>query len=113
MPCACKRFRLPNPVERLAASFAGSTRPQVQVDGDPAHDELLADLRRMRADTLNPLASLDESALDQPSKAVPPGFEPFFGVWRQCFLMQALHWINHRGQLADCRRSAGREPLMA
>lgn len=104
---------LPNPLERLAASFAGSTRPQVQGEGYPAYDELLADLRRMRADTLNLLASLDEPALDQPSTAVPPGFEPFFGVWRQCFLMQALHWMNHRGQLADCRRSAGRAPLMA
>ncbi len=102
-----------NPVERFAPLFAGRTRPDPAAQGYPAYDEVLEQLGAMRAKTLELLESLDEAALDQPSRGVPPGFEAFFGVWRQCFLMQALHWMNHRGQLADCRRSAGREPLMA
>jgi len=102
-----------NPVERLAPFFAGRTQPDPVAKGYPAYGDVLEELAALRAETLDLLRSLDESALDQPSRGVPPGFEAFFGVWRQCFLMQALHWMNHRGQLADCRRSAGREPLMA
>lgn len=102
-----------NPAEQLAPLFAGRTRPDPQGRGYPPYDEVLEQLAAMRAETLALLESLDEAALDQPSRGAPPGFEAFFGVWRQCFLMQALHWMNHRGQLADCRRNAGREPLMA
>ena len=39
-------------------------------------------------------------------------FELYFGTWRHMFLMRAMHWMHHRGQLADCRRAAGRPPLM-
>jgi hypothetical protein len=58
------------------------------------------------------LESTSEEDLDQAIAGVPPQFELYFGTWRHMFLMRAMHWINHRGQLADCRRAAGRPPLM-
>ncbi len=53
-----------------------------------------------------------ESTLDQVIAGMPPQFELYFGTWRHMFLMRAMHWMHHRGQLADCRRAAGRPPLM-
>ena len=104
---------VPNPVDHLQPIFGGGTFPDPAGADYPAYGELLAALVDMRATTMQWLESISESDLDQPSKFVPPGFEPFFGTWRQCLLMQAMHWMNHRGQLADCRRAAGRERLMA
>lgn len=104
---------IPNPVESLQARFGGGSTPDPAGTDYPAYEELLAKLISLRQETMAWLESLSESDLDQASQVVPPGFEPFFGTWRSCLLMQAMHWMNHRGQLADCRRSAGRERLMA
>ena len=104
---------IPNPVESLQPLFGGGSTPDPAGTDYPAYEELLTHLVRLRQETLAWLDSLGESDLDRASQVVPPGFEPFFGTWRLCLLMQAMHWMNHRGQLADCRRSAGREPLMA
>jgi hypothetical protein len=103
----------PNPVEEMRPLFAGGTSPDPQGAGYPSYGELLAKLAALREETMRWLSSLCENDLDQASKVVPPGFEPFFGTWRQCLMMQAMHWMNHRGQLADCRRAAGRERMMA
>lgn len=104
---------IPNPVERLKPLFGGGSAPDAAAAGYPPYDELLAQIAALRNETMAWLESLSEADLDQTSTIVPPGFEPFFGTWRSCLLMQAMHWMNHRGQLADCRRSAGRERLMA
>lgn len=102
-----------NPVNELKPHFAGGTEPDPTASGYPAYGELLARLVTLRKETLDWLDSLSETDLDSASRVVPPGFESFFGTWRQCLLMQAMHWMNHRGQLADCRRAAGRAKLMA
>lgn len=102
-----------NPVGELKPFFAGGTEPDPSASGYPPYDGLLATLVEMRRETMDWIGSLSENELDSASKVVPPGFEPFFGTWRQCLLMQAMHWMNHRGQLADCRRAAGRARLMA
>lgn len=104
---------IPNPVEELQPLFGSGSTPDPAGTGYPAYQELLARLVGLRQETMVWLEPLGESDLDQASKVVPPGFEPFFGTWRSCLLMQAMHWMNHRGQLADCRRSAGRERMMA
>lgn len=104
---------IPNPVEELKSLFAGGSTPQPAGADYPAYQELFTRLVSLRQETMAWLESLSENDLDQPSKIVPPGFEPFFGTWRACLLMQAMHWMNHRGQLADCRRSAGRDRMMA
>jgi len=99
---------VPNPVAHLRTQFAGGTTPDPAGVGFPSYNELLSQLVAMRQETMAWFELLTESDLDQVSQNVPPGYEPFFGTWRQCLLMQALHWMNHRGQLADCRRAAGR-----
>lgn len=53
-----------------------------------------------------------EEEVDRVVEGVPPQFEFYFVTWRHMFLLRALHWMNHRGQLADCRRAAGPPPLM-
>jgi len=104
---------IPNPVDELKAHFSGRSTPVADGAAYPAYDELLSRLAALRGETMEWLEPLSETDLDQASQVVPPGFEPFFGTWRACLLMQAMHWMNHRGQLADCRRAAGREPMMA
>lgn len=104
---------IPNPVEQLMPLFGGGTSPDPAGERYPAYGELLAGIIDLRRETMQWLEPLGEKDLDQASKVVPPGFEPFFGTWRSCLLVQAMHWMNHRGQLADCRRAAGRGRLMA
>lgn len=102
-----------NPVEGMWPLFGSGSAPDPAGTGYPPYDELLENVKQLRQETMSWLESLSDTDLDQSSRIVPPGFEPFFGTWRSCLLMQALHWMNHRGQLADCRRSAGRERIMA
>lgn len=104
---------IPNPVDQLKSLFGGGSTPDPEGNSYPTYDELLAKVAGLRQETMAWLEPLSESDLDQASKIVPPGFGPFFGTWRSCLLMQAMNWMNHRGQLADCRRSAGRERMMA
>jgi hypothetical protein len=101
-----------NPVEQLTPLFGGGSTPEPKGNNYPSYEELLTKLVNLRHETMAWLESLTENDMDQPSKVIPPGFEAFFGTWRSCLLMQAMHWMNHRGQLADCRRSAGRDPMM-
>ena len=102
----------PNPNEALKPLFGGGSQPDADGTSYPPYQELLDRLKSLHEATLARLDGMSESDLDLPSRAVPPGFEPYFGTWRQVFLMRAMHWMNHRGQLADCRHSAGRHPLM-
>lgn len=103
----------PNPGEAYEPLFGGGSHPDATGSGYPPYHELLNQLIRLHESTLVWLESMPETQLDQPSQRIPPGFEPLFGTWRQVLLMRALHWMNHRGQLADCRHAAGRPPLLA
>ena len=102
-----------NPNESLKSFFSGGSQPSPDASGYPAYGDLLQQFKSMHEANLAWMQSLSESDLDQPSKMVRPGFEAFFGTWRQVLSMRPLHWMNHRGQLADCRRAAGRAPIMA
>jgi hypothetical protein len=55
---------------------------------------------------------LTEAELDQSIKDAPPQFELLFGTWRNGLMLRAIHWMQHYGQLTDCRRAAGRPPLI-
>lgn len=103
----------PNPAESLKSLFGGGSKPQPEGQGYPSYEELLTQLKARHEATIAWIESLSEDDLDQPSQAIPEGFEALFGTWRQVLLMRPLHWMNHRGQLADCRHAAGREPMMA
>ncbi|MEZ6105852.1 MAG: DinB family protein [Pirellulaceae bacterium] len=87
----------------LKPMFAGGSTPTTNADDYPPFARMLEDLQGSNEAILAWLDGMTEDDLDQPSKLVPPGFEPFFGTWRQVFAMRPLHWAMHRGQLADCR----------
>ena len=102
-----------NQFEELQTCFGGQSTPRSDGSGYQTYGDLLSALQDQHQTTIALLEALTEEELDQPCQGCPPGFEPFFGTWRQVFLMRSMHWMIHRGQLADCRRAAGREPLLA
>ena len=102
-----------NPLADLAPLFAGGTQPCSEAKSYPAYDELIERFKQLRAGTLEHLATLSDADLDKPSKNCPEQFASFFGTAGLCLSNTALHWMGHRGQLADVRRRLGREPLMA
>ncbi|MBL8818420.1 MAG: DinB family protein [Planctomyces sp.] len=102
-----------NPFEELQSYFRGQSTPRSDGSGYRAYGDLLSSLQSQHQTVISLLQTLTEDELDRPSQGCPPGFEPFFGTWRHVFLMRSMHWMIHRGQLADCRRAAGREPLLA
>ena len=101
-----------NPCQSLHDKFGGGAQPDTNAGNYPTYEALLSQLRSMDEEFMAWLESTSEEELDQVVEGVPPQFELYFGTWRHMFLMRAMHWMNHRGQLADCRRAAGRSPLM-
>jgi hypothetical protein len=57
------------------------------------------------------LDQISEEGLDRKPAAVPPGLEQAFDSIGNAFLLFAMHQMNHRGQLCDARRAAGRAPM--
>lgn len=102
-----------NPFEDMQSCFGGQSTPISDGSGYQPYDDLLIRLQSQHQTVIALLETLTEEELDQPSQGCPPGFEPFFGTWRHVLLMRSMHWMIHRGQLADCRRAAGRAPLLA
>ncbi len=100
----------PNPVADWQGMFGFGTEPTTNADDYPSFDEVLATYKRLRADNLKLLDALGEAGLDEPVQA-PPGLEELFQNAGQAFLVIALHQMNHRGQVADARRVAGRRPM--
>lgn len=102
-----------HPFAALQSQFGGKSTPDAAGTGYCNYDVLLTELKAQHQAVMTFLETLTEADLDQSSNNCPPGFEGFFGTWRQVLLMRPMHWMIHRGQLADCRRAAGREPLLA
>jgi hypothetical protein len=100
-----------NPVERWAPLFGPGTEPTDDASAYPAFDEVLRTYHDLRARNMKLLEDLGESALDRPTKAPPPGLEDVLRTVGLTFLTFALHQMNHRGQVADARRAAGRKPI--
>jgi len=104
-------FGEPNPVARWAPLFAPGTEPQADAGIYPSFDELLRTYRDLRARNLEILERLGEDGLDRPTKSPPRGLENVLNTAGNTFLVIAMHHMNHRGQLADARRAAGRKPI--
>ncbi len=100
----------PNPLADWEELFDGA-----DISGDvsryPPFDQVLAQCRETREQTMTLLSSLSEDDLDNVSTNVPKGFEDTFGTFRLCLQFVADHWYMHRGQLADARRAAGLERM--
>lgn len=94
------------------ALFGMGSTPSTDPSQYPSMDELFAKFEQMRGATLAHLATLSDDDLDKPTHA-PKEFEAYFGTVGACFSAMANHVSFHNGQIADARRAAGREMLMA
>jgi hypothetical protein len=104
-------FGEPNPIAKWAPLFAPGTEPRTDAAAYPSFEELLRTYRDLRARNLKILEDLGEEGLDRPTVAPPKGLEAALGTAGQAFLVIALHQMNHRGQVADARRTVGRKPV--
>jgi uncharacterized damage-inducible protein DinB len=104
-------FGEPNPVAHWAALFSAGTEPKTEASYYPPFDEILSKYRELRVRNLQILERLGEAGLDQLTKAPPRGLEQALRTAGDTFLVIAMHQMNHRGQLADARRVAGRKPV--
>ncbi len=103
----------PNPLAHWQELFATGTQPVSDAARYPSFDEVMQAFKEVRSNTLKVLDSLTDADLDQPSKASPPERKKFVGTFAGCFLFTSINFINHRGQVADAHRMAGRKPLVA
>jgi uncharacterized damage-inducible protein DinB len=100
-----------NPVDHWAPLFAPGSEPTSDPTAYPPFDEVLSSYKKLRARNLKLLEEIGEAGLDRPTKSPPRGMEQILSTTGRTFLIIALHQMNHRGQLADCRRAAGRQPM--
>ena len=92
-----------NPVDDWGSLFAGGTTPSTNASDYPPFDDLLEKFQELRAGTIEFVSTLADTDLDAASKVCPPEFADFFGTVGKCLSNTALHWMGHRGQLADIR----------
>lgn len=104
-------FGAPHPVARWAPLFAPGTEPQADASVYPSFEEILRTYRDLRARNMRILEELGDAGLDRKTAAPPKGMEHVLGTAGSAFLVVAMHQMHHRGQLADCRRAAGRKPV--
>ena len=102
-----------NPLIDWKALFGAGSEPTDDASAYPPLSELLAKWDEVREHTLKFLDTLTDDDLDKPSLNSPPGREEVFGTFGKVLTMVASHPLMHRGQVADSRRAAGRERLMA
>ncbi|BDC51072.1 hypothetical protein F183_A33880 [Bryobacterales bacterium F-183] len=98
----------PNPVPHWAPLFVGGTNPVADASAYPPIAEIRATFRDLRAKTLAYLNSLDEAALDGPTRFQPPGLESHFETQGKAFLTIAMHQMLHATHFTDAARAAGR-----
>ena len=87
------------------------TEPKADASAYPPFEEVLRTYRDLRARNLKILEGLGEDGLDRPTVAPPKGLEEALATMGKAFLTIAMHQMSHRGQVADCRRAAGRKPI--
>lgn len=102
----------PNRFPEYDGVFSMGSTPSTDAIQYPSLDELMATFEKMRAATLAHLDTLSDDDLDKRSHA-PEDFGPPFATVGACFAAMSTHVSFHAGQVADARRAAGRDPLMA
>ena len=101
----------PNRFPELEA-FSMGTTPTTDAGQYPSMDELLGKFEEIRAASLAHLETLSEADLDKRSHA-PEEFGPSFATVGAVYSAMSTHTSFHAGQVADARRAAGRDVLMA
>ena len=101
----------PNRFPELELCGMGN-QPSMNESDYPTMDELLEKFEQIRSATIAHLDSLRDEQLAEKSHAPEEFGEPFATV-AGCFAAMQTHMAFHTGQVADARRAAGREPLMA
>lgn len=104
-------FGEPNPLAHWAPMFAPGSEPTSNASAYPPLDEILHHYREQRARNLQVLEEIGEEGLDRPTQSPPRGLEQVLSTVGSTFLVIGMHQMNHRGQLADARRAAGRAPI--
>lgn len=106
-------FGKPNPLVDWKERFKGGSQPTTEASDYPPLSDLLAEWDKVRENTLAVVDSLSDEDLDKPCANPPEGREEFFGTFGKVLSIVSSHALMHRGQVADARRAAGREILMA
>jgi hypothetical protein len=101
-----------NPLVPWKDKFSIGSQPVNDAAAYPTFGELKEKFEAVRADTLAYLEAITEADLGKPSHA-PDDKKAYFGTIGQCLAVMTTHLAFHGGQVADARRAAGREILMA
>lgn len=102
-----------NPIASWGEHLAGGTTPSDDAAVYPSFDETLKQFHAMHEKSISIAQGMSETDLSREIPDIPEQFAPFFGTFGKVLCAAAAHPMHHRGQLADIRRSLGREPLMA
>lgn len=94
------------------ANCSMKTEPSTNPDDYLPMDELFAKFEEIRSASLAHLDTLSDEDLTAKSHA-PEEFGPMFSTVGGVYGAMCIHVAFHGGQVAVCRRAAGREPLMA
>ena len=97
----------PNPCADLQEVFGNAVQPVADPRAYPEFAEVKEKCRVLRDQSIDVLQGLQESDLDRTTPGVPDEYRQHMPTVRDCFNMTGLHWLEHKGQLADARRAAG------
>ncbi|MEM7457519.1 MAG: DinB family protein [Planctomycetota bacterium] len=104
---------LDNPLTGWVGLFGNDSQAVAEAGNYPPYGEVLKACRDLRADSIRFLEAMEESVLDEPTTRDIGEYFGAFDTKRHCFNMTAIHWLEHKGQLADIRRAAGMSPRFA
>jgi len=100
-----------NPLIGWKEMFGSSSEPTADANDYLPWDEVRQKFDEVREQTMRFVESLSDDDLATATKNCPPGREQFMGTIGACLLVLILHPAMHRGQVADARRMASRDPL--
>jgi len=100
-----------NPLIGWKEMFGGGSEPTANASDYLPWDEVRQKYDEVRERTMRFVEGLSDDDLATPSKNCPPDREQFFGTVGACLLVLILHPVMHRGQVADARRMASRDPV--
>ncbi|MEZ6094609.1 MAG: DinB family protein [Pirellulaceae bacterium] len=102
-----------NPLGEWSGAFGARQEVGEDASKYPSWEDVRKKNDEVRANTLAFLDTLSDADLAKPTKNCPEGREDVLGTVGACLMLMTLHPMMHYGQVADARRMAGRERLMA